>query len=125
MSQVENVQETSAQRVCVKLSVLTIIIISLVTVQNRKRNKSSEKIDEKTKQNKKSASSSKRDLHDWDRFLGTILYPLSCGEISIKGEQVLRSYVTSVSIARNKSLNIPWKLIFRVENLCENLCYLK
>lgn len=50
MSQVENEQETSAQRVCVKLSVLTIIIISLVTVQNRKRNKSSEKIDEKTKQ---------------------------------------------------------------------------
>lgn len=84
MSQVENVQETSAQRVCVKPSVLTIIIISLVTVQNRKKNKSSEKIDEKTKQNKKSASSSKRDLHDWDRFLGTILSPLSCGEICHK-----------------------------------------
>lgn len=84
MSQVENVQETSAQRVCVKLNVLTIIIISLVTVQNRKRNKSSEKIDEKTKQNKKSESSSKRDLHDWDRFLGTILYPQSCGEICHK-----------------------------------------
>ena len=53
MSQVENVQETSAQRVCVKLSVLTIIIISLVRVQNRKRNKSSEKIDEKNKTKQK------------------------------------------------------------------------
>ena len=52
MSQVENEQETSAQRVCVKLSVLTIIIISLVTVQNRKRNKSSEKIDEKQNKTK-------------------------------------------------------------------------
>lgn len=24
------------------------------------------------------------DLHEWDRFLGTILYPLSCGEICHK-----------------------------------------
>ena len=33
----------------------------------------------------------------------------AAAKFAIKGEQILRSYVTSVSIARNKSLNIPWK----------------
>ena len=53
MSQVENVQETSAQRVCVKLSVLTITIISLVTVQIGKGTNHREKIDEKNKTKQK------------------------------------------------------------------------
>ena len=42
----------------------------------------------KTKQNKnkkKTASSPCQDLHpDWDRFRGTMLYPLSCGELAMK-----------------------------------------
>ena len=51
----------------------------------------------KTKQNKKkTASSPCQDLHpDWDCFRGTMLYPLSCGELAINGEQILRLYVTS------------------------------
>ena len=53
MSQVENVQETSAQRICVKLSVLTIIIISLVTVQIGKGTNHRGKIDEKNKTKQK------------------------------------------------------------------------
>ena len=36
---------------------------------------------------KKTASSSEQDLHpDWDRFRGTMLYPLSCGELAMIGE---------------------------------------
>ena len=28
-----------------------------------------------------------RDLHpNWDRFRGTMLYPLSCGELAMNGE---------------------------------------
>ena len=33
----------------------------------------------------------------------------AAGKFAINGEQILRSYVRSVSIARNKSLNILWK----------------
>ena len=48
------------------------------------------------KRKKKKASSPEQDLHpDWDRFRGTMLYPLSCGELAINGEQILRLYVTS------------------------------
>ena len=52
---------------------------------------------------KKTASSPEQDLHpDWDRFRGTMLYPLSCGELAINGEKILRLYVTSsVHTARN------------------------
>ena len=59
---------------------------------------------QKKKKQKKTASSPCQDLHpDWDRFRGTMLYPLSCGELAMKGEQMLRSYVTSgVRTARNK-----------------------
>ena len=36
---------------------------------------------------RKTASSPGQDLHpDWDRFRGTMLYPLSCGELAMKGE---------------------------------------
>ena len=50
----------------------------------------------KEKSNKiKTASSPEQDLHpDWDRFRGTMLYPLSCGELAINSEQILRLYVT-------------------------------
>ena len=59
---------------------------------------------QKRKKKKKPASSPDQDLHpDWDRFRGTMLYPLSCGELAMKGEQMLRLYVTSgVRNARNK-----------------------
>ena len=51
----------------------------------------------KEKSNKiKTASSPEQDLHpDWDRFRGTMLYPLSCGELAMNGEKILRLYVTS------------------------------
>ena len=33
------------------------------------------------------ASPPEQDLHpDWDRFRGTMLYPLSCGELAMIGE---------------------------------------
>ena len=36
---------------------------------------------------KKTASSPEQDLHpDWDRFRGTMLHPLSCGELAMNGE---------------------------------------
>ena len=36
---------------------------------------------------KKTASPPEQDLHtDWDRFRGTMLYPLSCGELAMNGE---------------------------------------
>ena len=45
---------------------------------------------------KKTAGSPEQDLQpDWDRFRGTMLYPLSCGELAMNGEQTLRLYVTS------------------------------
>ena len=78
-------------------------------LQNGKINKSSKKNEKrnqtaKKKQKKKTASSPGQDLHpDWDRFRGTMLYPLSCGELTMKGEKMLRSYVTSgVRTERNK-----------------------
>ena len=53
-------------------------------------------VNKKFKKKKKTASSPEQDLHpDWDRFRGTMLYPLSCGELAINGEQILRLYVTS------------------------------
>ena len=39
------------------------------------------------KKEKKTANSPEQDLHpDWDRFRGTMLYPLSCGELAMNGE---------------------------------------
>ena len=50
------------------------------------------------------ASPPEQDLHhDWDRFRGTMLYPLSCGDLAVPKEQILRLYVTSeLPTARNK-----------------------
>ena len=66
------------------------------------------------KTNKKTASSPCQDLHpDWDRFRGTMLYPLSCGELAMNGEQILITlYVTSVERTRNK----------RTKSLCKTKC---
>ena len=48
------------------------------------------------KKKKKKASSPRQDLHpDWDRFRSTMLYPLSCGELAMKGGQILTLYVIS------------------------------
>ena len=80
----------------------------------RKKNKSSKKKRLKWKQTKKTASSPCQDLHpDWDRFRGTMLYPLSCGELAMNGEQILITlYVTSGERTRNK----------RTKNLCKTKC---
>ena len=50
------------------------------------------------------ASPPEQDLHPvWDRFRGTMLYPLSCGELAIPKEQILRLYIASeLRTARNK-----------------------
>ena len=63
---------------------------------------------------KKTASSPVQDLHpDWDRFRGTMLYPLSCGELAMIGEQILITlYVTSGERTRNK----------RTKSLCKTKC---
>ena len=62
----------------------------LMFVQTRKRKEPSKKnVKKKTIKNKnqKTASSPEQDLHpDWDRFRGTMLYPLSCGELAMNGE---------------------------------------
>ena len=43
-----------------------------------------------------------QDLHpDWDRFRGTMLYPLSCGELAMKGEQNFKT-TGGQSTAKNK-----------------------
>ena len=62
---------------------------------------------------KKKASSPEQDLHpDWDRFRGTMLYPLSCGELAMNGEQILRLYVTSgARNARNNCTEIMKKTV--------------
>ena len=56
-----------------------------------------------SKGKKKTASPPVQDLHpDWDRIRGTMLYPLSCGELAMPGEPVLRLYVINgVCTARN------------------------
>ena len=71
------------------------------------------KIKKEIKQ-KKTASSPCQDLHpDWDRFRGTMLYPLSCGELAMNGEQILITlYVTNGERTRNK----------RTKSLCKTKC---
>ena len=45
------------------------------------------KVKKKNQTKQKTASSPEQDLHpDWDRFRGTMLYPLSCGELAVSGE---------------------------------------
>ena len=73
------------------------------------------------------ASSPEQDLHpDWDRFRGTMLYPLSCGELAMKGEQILRLYVTSgLCTARNKWAKILKNKCFDSKmTLLQKLCFL-
>ena len=64
----------------------------------------------KKESKQKTASSPEQDLHpDWDRFRGTMLYPLSCGELAMNGEKILRLYGTrGVHTAWIKYTNIPW-----------------
>ena len=70
-------------------------------------------VNKKLKKKKKTASSPEQDLHpDWDRFRGTMLYPLSCGELAINREQILRLYVTSgARNARNNCTEIMRKIV--------------
>ena len=82
------------------------------TNHREKKNKSSRKKKDKNEnKQKKKASSPCQDLHpDWDRFRGTMLYPLSCGELAMNGEQILITlYVTSVERTRNKRTKSPCK----------------
>ena len=76
----------------------------------------------KTKQKKKPC----QDLHpDWDRFRGTMLYPLSCGELAMNGEQILRLYVASgLCTARNKWAKILRNKCFdsKITSLQKLLC---
>ena len=55
-----------------------------------------------------------RDLHpNWDRFRGTLLYPLSCGELAMNGEWILRINITTgAPTARSKCTKIVWKTQF-------------
>ena len=79
----------------------------------------------KTKK-KKTASAPCQDLHpDWDRFRGTMLYPLSCGELAMNGEQILRLYVASgLCTARNKWAKILRNKCFdsKITSLQKLLC---
>ena len=70
-------------------------------------------VNKKLKKKKKTASSPEQDLHpDWDRFRGTMLYPLSCGELAMNEEQILRLYVTSgARNARNNCTEIMRKIV--------------
>ena len=56
---------------------------------NLPKKKKIKKVKENNKKikKKKTASSPCQDLYpDWDRFRGTMLYPLSCGELAMIGE---------------------------------------
>ena len=89
--------------------------------KNEKRNQS------KNKNKNKKASSPGQDLHpDWDRFRGTMLYPLSCGELAMKGEQILRLSVTStVWTKRYKCAKTLRKMCFDSKmTLLQKLCCL-
>ena len=78
---------------------------------NHRKKKWKKKSNSKKIKKKKTASSPDQDLHpDWDRFRGTMLYPLSCGELAMNGEQILITlYVTSVERTRNKRTKSPCK----------------
>ena len=79
------------------------------------------------KKREKTASSPEQDLHpDWDRFRGTMLYPLSCGELAMKGEQILRLYVIStVRTTRHKCAKTLRKMSFdSAMTLLQKLCCL-
>ena len=47
------------------------------------------KLKRKSRKGKKPASPPVQDLHpDWDRIRGTMLYPLSCGELAMNGKKI-------------------------------------
>ena len=80
----------------------TLHIISYLDIKYE-RKRIFEKKKEKKKAMKKTASSPEQDLHpDWDRFRGTMLYLLSCGELAMNGEKILRWYETSEARAARK-----------------------
>ena len=59
----------------------------MVYVQTRERKELYKKKNIKKKKKQKTASSPEQDLHpDWDRFRGTTLHPLSCGELVMIGD---------------------------------------
>ena len=90
----------------------------IIEKRNYKRNQAKEK---------KTASSPVQDLHpDWDRIRGTMLYPLSCGELAMKGEQILRLYVMStVWTTRYKCAKTLRKMCFDSKmTLLQKLCCL-
>ena len=63
-------------------------------------NKNIKRVKKKIKH--KTASSPCQDLQPvWDRFRGTMLYPLSCGELAMKGEQNFKT-TGGQSTAKNK-----------------------
>ena len=70
--------------------------------KKKKKKPQKKKEKKKTKQNK-TASPPVQDFYpDLDRVRGTMLYPLSCGELAMHGRKILRLYVTSgVRTARN------------------------
>ena len=78
---------------------------------NARKKTNHRKKKDKNENKQKKASSPCQDLHpDWDRFRGTMLYPLSCGELAMNGEQILITlYVTSVERTRNKRTKSPCK----------------
>ena len=72
------------------------------STNHRKKNEKRNQTAKKEKKKEKTASSPDQDLHpDWDRFRGTMLYPLSCGELAMKGEQNFKT-TGGQSTAKNK-----------------------
>ena len=62
------------------------MLFLIFTHSKKKRTFQKEKL-KKKEIRYKTASSPEQDLHpDWDRFRGTMLYPLSCGELAMNGE---------------------------------------
>ena len=62
-------------------------MLSLIFVQTRKRKEPFKRKIYRKKIQQKTTSSPEQDLHpDWDRFRGTMLYPLSCGELALSGQ---------------------------------------
>ena len=64
--------------------------------QNKKKKKRLKHGRKQQKQKQKTASSPGQDLHpDSDCIRGTMLYPLSCGELAMKGKRIKRLNVRS------------------------------
>ena len=81
---------------------------------------------------KKTASSPEQDLHpDWDRFRGTMLYPLSCGELAMKGEKNFKIIWNKWSTCCKKEVNKdfvgevfwPWNDILTKTSLFDSFMF--